>query len=438
MVAGKYRDAYAKTEAESFDAQVGTVTEAGHVGYLGTGDYLKYDLDFDTGAKSLALTLAVETSGGKIELRIDSPTAPAGLVASHTVTATGGWGTYAGQVLNFDAGQTAKLTGKHSLYLVFVGVFGDIANIDALQFSKTGANNPPPPPPMGDAPPQFLSAQRVADAMAMGPNGDSWIGWGYPANRYGALNSVGARLKHASNVANYCNISPYQELLATLIIQWLTVGFMNPSVPAGHNVAIEMVPMPLQGRIKPSYGGPNWVTLSAPTGGVVSGLIGGSGVSYGVSGEVKNSGRITRIPDNAILHPWAVVDASGSVDAQITSNVSSNPSDPRAESKVDDIANAWWVRLVPYDASQPIGDITSNPILAVAAADPYANRPRTGLSNDGQCTAGIAATNPMRLTTSWQQISWHTSLDAPDKHTDGEGSGITNAEFLRLPPPGYQ
>jgi hypothetical protein len=348
------------------------------------------------------------------------------------------WGTYAGQVLNFDAAQTAKLTGKHALYLVFVG--DDVANVDSLQFAKTSANNPPPPPPPpGDAPPQFLSAKAVADAMTTGPNGESLISWGYPANRFGAVNSVGARLKHASNLANYCNISPYQHMLSTILIQWMTVGFMNrASVPAGHNIALEMIPMPTHGRIKPSYGGPTWVALNAPTGAVTSGLIGANGTTFGIAGDIKLRGRITRIPENAIVHPWAVVDAAGSIDAQIGQIVSSNPSDPQAESKLDDIASTWWVRLVPYDASRPIGDITSNPVLAVASADPYVSRPRLGLTDDAQCNASIAATTPTRLTTSWQQLSWHTSLDSADKHTDGEGSGISNAEFLRLPPPGYQ
>lgn len=96
-------------------------------------------------------------------------------------------------------------------------------------------------------PPLTLSSQRLVTLMSAGP-GYNWAsGWGYPPHQFGAVNSVGARLKHNVNIYNICNLAPYQDLLANLIISWLTFSFLFPR-SSGHNVAIEMVTNPTWGQ----------------------------------------------------------------------------------------------------------------------------------------------------------------------------------------------
>lgn len=291
-----------------------------------------------------------------------------------------------------------------------------------------------------DEPPANLSAQRVVDLMLAGPNGDDWqAGWGYPPNRFGGINMLGARLKHNSFPRNQCGISPYQDLLPTLLVSWLTLSGRSP-LPTGHNIAVEMVPRPAWGRIQPALNGGviQWVQLSTPNGATTNGVIRPSGATIGSWGEVRNNGRVIRLPPDFILHPWAVISGTQNIDAPIASLVSQDPNNPYADSRLDCIVSSWWVRLVPWNAGQPIGDITSNPIIVVHSADPYVGRPRFGLANDDQCVSGVAANRPERLSTEWRQISYGTFTDAPDLHTTQPNSGISSAAFLAGPrPPGY-
>ncbi len=189
---------------------------------------------------------------------------------------------------------------------------------------------------------------------------------------------------------------------------------------------------------QPNGGRIEWVQLSTPNGATTNGVIRPSGATIGSWGETRNNGRVIRLPPDYILHPWAVVSGTQNIDAPITSLVSQNPADPRADSRLDCVISSWWVRLVPWNSGQPIGDITSNPIICVHSADPYVGRPRFGLSNDDQCVSGIAANRPERLGTEWEQISYGTFTDCPDFHTTQPYSGISSSAFLAGPrPPGY-
>jgi Carbohydrate binding module (family 6) len=164
-----YRDAFASIAAVSFDEQVGTRSEDGHIGYTNTGDYLRYDLDFGLGAKALVLRLAAPSSGGKVQVRIDSASDAGGLLATHTVSGTGSWSAYADQVLSFDAAASAKLKGKHALYLVFVG--DDMVDVASLQFSKASAVAPSDPHPAEPAG-AVNSLQNIIDDMTMQSTGN--------------------------------------------------------------------------------------------------------------------------------------------------------------------------------------------------------------------------------------------------------------------------
>lgn len=298
-------------------------------------------------------------------------------------------------------------------------------------------------------PPAQRSAQRLVDCMSI-PGAinnssidDWWAGWNYPAHRYGAVNSIGARLKHNSNLYQECQISPWRELLATLYIQWITTAFKFPR-DNNHNVGIELVPMPSYYRIRPDLnsGRIEWGVLATPNGGVEGSYIASSGVSvaYPPASFIIGNGRIRKMPGDWILHPWAV-QSNGSILTPITSMVSQDTNNPYADSRVDCITGDWWVRLVPFDESQPLNhDLNANPVLLTAAADPYINFPRM---NNGvpmpatACIQPIASSGVIRVTTSWQQVGFMTSVDAPDLHTNQAYSGISNAEFLANPPPGF-
>ncbi len=70
--------AFTQIEAESFKNQQGiqteTCTEGGeNVGYIENGDYVSYsNIDFGNGAAGFQARVASATSGGNIEIRLDS------------------------------------------------------------------------------------------------------------------------------------------------------------------------------------------------------------------------------------------------------------------------------------------------------------------------------------------------------------------------------
>ncbi|CUH92940.1 non-reducing end alpha-L-arabinofuranosidase family hydrolase [Herbinix luporum] len=139
--------AFEKIEAEKFSSQSGIETEACtdtgggyNIGYIHNGDYAVYkDIDFDTGAASFKARVASDTSGGTIELRLDSPTGK--LIGSVSVPGTGGWQNWRDVTCSVNGA-----TGKHDLYLVFTGGSGYLFNINYFIFSKSssetgGGNN---------------------------------------------------------------------------------------------------------------------------------------------------------------------------------------------------------------------------------------------------------------------------------------------------------
>jgi len=434
-------------------AAVGASVNVLLVGTGGKGSALALETveaDVGGGATPLSASLADASSISATSATVSvfiAGTIPAGAVTQLQVAAnpnTGPWSssttpsTTLGTFSHTFSGLVAATTYTYRAFVYDPANPSTIfAQTNSRTFSTSGIVGGEP----GSAePPATLSAQRVVDLMLAGPNGDDWLaGWGYPPNRYGGINMLGARLKHNSNLYNQCGISPYQDLLPTLLLSWLTVSGRSP-LPSNHNIAIEMVAMPTWGRIQPGLNGGvvQWVQLTTPTGANANGVIAPNGGTIGSWGETRNSQRVIRLPPDFILHPWCIVNGSGSVDAPITNLVSQNPADPYADSRLDCIISSWWCRLVPWNVANPIGDISSNPIIVVTSADPYVGRPRFGLSSDQQCLSGVAANRPERLTTEWKQISYGTFTDCPDLHTNQANSGISSGSFLASPrPPGY-
>lgn len=113
------------------DECLGVAPVSNYVGYLDEGDWLGYSkVDFGKGATKFTADVAVpkDHAGKKIQVRIGSLTGP--VVATLTVGATGGWGTFAQESANL----TKKLTGVQDVFLTFVGGYG-VANLDWIKFS---------------------------------------------------------------------------------------------------------------------------------------------------------------------------------------------------------------------------------------------------------------------------------------------------------------
>jgi alpha-galactosidase len=135
-------DAFKKIEAENYSNQSGIQnvtcdegTEA--IGYTENGDYAVYsNVDFGDGAKSFKARVSSASNGGKIELRLDSATGT--LVGTCAVPATGGWQTFTDVACN-----VSGASGRHDLYLKFIGDSGYLINVNWFTFSKDGIPSDP-------------------------------------------------------------------------------------------------------------------------------------------------------------------------------------------------------------------------------------------------------------------------------------------------------
>jgi hypothetical protein len=127
------RDPFQTIRAETFNGQSGTVndncSEGGiAIGYIHDGDYLSFsNLDFGAGAKSFKARVASLTTGGKIELRLDSLNAKP--VAVLDITNTGGVQTWQ----DFKT-SIPDINGKHTLYLYFTGLNDYLFTVQSFQF----------------------------------------------------------------------------------------------------------------------------------------------------------------------------------------------------------------------------------------------------------------------------------------------------------------
>ena len=127
--------AFSKIEAESYSNQLGiqnvTCDEGTEgIGYTENGDYAVYsNVDFETGAKSFKARVSSAVNPGKIELRLDS--ANGTLVGTCMVSSTGDWQTFDDVVCN-----VSEVSGKHDLYLNFIGEGGYLINLNWFEFSK--------------------------------------------------------------------------------------------------------------------------------------------------------------------------------------------------------------------------------------------------------------------------------------------------------------
>jgi hypothetical protein len=129
-------DPYVQTEAETIAWESGIETEPCSEGGMDVtsiqnGDFIKVEsVDFGAGAVSFDARVASDTSGGSIELRLDSEDGT--LIATCIVAATGGaqgWTTKSCPV--------SGATRMHDLYLKFTGGNGALFNFNWWRFTSS-------------------------------------------------------------------------------------------------------------------------------------------------------------------------------------------------------------------------------------------------------------------------------------------------------------
>ena len=129
-------DPYVRQEAETIAWSAGIETEPAaeggiNVANIENNDYLKIKgVAFGAGATSFTARVASATSGGRIELRVGSPTGT--LAGTCTVPGTGGW-----QAWTTVSCGVNGLTGTQDLYLRFTGGSGFLFNVNWWQFATT-------------------------------------------------------------------------------------------------------------------------------------------------------------------------------------------------------------------------------------------------------------------------------------------------------------
>jgi len=129
------------TQAETICFEKGVRTQVCSEGGMDVdsihnGDYIKVKgVDFGTGAALFDARVASATSGGNIEVRLDTLTGP--LVGTCAVTGTGGWQTWTTKSCTISGA-----TGIHDLYLKFTGTgTGLLFNFNWWKFNlATGIN----------------------------------------------------------------------------------------------------------------------------------------------------------------------------------------------------------------------------------------------------------------------------------------------------------
>lgn len=131
--------AYNKIEAESYDNQSGVQLEAcdeggQDVGFIENNDYVAYNnVDFGKGAESFTARVSSATSGGNIEIRLDTITGP--VVGTCKVSATDGWQSFVDATCD-----VTGVSGKHDLYLKFTGDEGFLLNLNYFQFTGNASS----------------------------------------------------------------------------------------------------------------------------------------------------------------------------------------------------------------------------------------------------------------------------------------------------------
>jgi arabinoxylan arabinofuranohydrolase len=132
---------YIRTEAETIAWESGVETEQTsdtgggiNVGNIENGDWIKVkNIDFGSGASSFDVRIASATSGGNIELHLNSLNGP--LAGTCSVQNTGGW-----QNWTTRSCAVSGATGIHDLFFKFTGGSGYLFNLNWWKFNAATSN----------------------------------------------------------------------------------------------------------------------------------------------------------------------------------------------------------------------------------------------------------------------------------------------------------
>ena len=133
---------FVQVEAETIAFSSGLKTEECGEGGLDvtnidSGDYIKVkNVEFGAGANAFDARVASSTSGGSIELRLDSQTGT--LIGTCAIAGTGGAQTWTTKTCTITGA-----TGVHDLFLKFTGGSGPLFNFNWWKFSGPGGSDMP-------------------------------------------------------------------------------------------------------------------------------------------------------------------------------------------------------------------------------------------------------------------------------------------------------
>lgn len=137
----------AETSAWASGVETERATEGGlNVAFISNGDWVRVKgVGFGAGAATFSARVASATSGGRIEVRLDSATGP--VVGTCTVPGTGGWQTWATTTC-----PVSGASGTRDLVLRFAGGSGELFNLGSWQFTRAGGTTPTPTPTVTPTP----------------------------------------------------------------------------------------------------------------------------------------------------------------------------------------------------------------------------------------------------------------------------------------------
>jgi beta-glucosidase len=126
-------------QAESFSSQSGVIPEAcaeggQDIGSIANGDYAVYNNIDLTGKTGFKARVASQTSGGNIEVRLDSLSGT--LIGTCAVAGTGGWQSYTLATCGI-----SSTSGAHNVYLKFTGGTGSLFNVNWFKFTSASDKN---------------------------------------------------------------------------------------------------------------------------------------------------------------------------------------------------------------------------------------------------------------------------------------------------------
>jgi arabinoxylan arabinofuranohydrolase len=159
---------YVQTEAETICFSSGIKSEVCGDGGIDVcnienGDYIKVKgVDFGTGATSFDARVSSATSGGNIEIRLDSTSGT--LVGTCQVPGTGGWQTWVTKTCT-----VSNASSKHDLYFRFTGGSGFLFNFNWWKFYGGEGTSPPTPEPTAVSTPGPTGTPNQEPIFSGGP-----------------------------------------------------------------------------------------------------------------------------------------------------------------------------------------------------------------------------------------------------------------------------